>query len=136
LLIAMWHGPCAVVHAGLEELSLECSVALSYSGAYTDTDDESSQPIATAKHQQTPAPAQSVQTISGHSLAPESFHQQSSTQWLLPFTDMFSKRRQFAVDNCGRVHLIVGELLVLIGFSASLAVSSTQEGSILHAECR
>lgn len=31
-----------------------------------------------------------------------------SSQWLLPFTDMFSKRRQFAVDYYGRVHLIVG----------------------------
>ena len=30
--------------------------------------------------------------------------------WLLPFTDMFSKRRQFAVDGLGRVHLIVGKL--------------------------
>jgi len=28
--------------------------------------------------------------------------------WLLPITDMFSKRRQFAVDSLGRVHLIVG----------------------------
>ena len=30
--------------------------------------------------------------------------------WLLPFTDMFSKRRKFAVDGLGRVHLIVGKL--------------------------
>lgn len=29
--------------------------------------------------------------------------------WLLPFTDMFSKRRQFAVDGFGRIHLIIGE---------------------------
>ena len=30
--------------------------------------------------------------------------------WLLPFTGMFSKRRQFAIDGLGRVHLIVGKL--------------------------
>lgn len=29
--------------------------------------------------------------------------------WLLPFTEMFSKRRQFACDHLGRVYLIIGE---------------------------
>lgn len=29
--------------------------------------------------------------------------------WLLPFTEVFSKRRQFACDSFGRIHLIVGE---------------------------
>lgn len=35
--------------------------------------------------------------------------QRRDLPWLLPFTHMFSKRRQFAVDGLGRVYLIIGK---------------------------
>ena len=34
--------------------------------------------------------------------------------WLLPFTEMFSKRRQFACDHLGMIHLIVGKQICQI----------------------
>lgn len=38
-------------------------------------------------------------------------HSNSSQQqvWLLPFTEVLSKRRQFACDSLGRIHVIIGK---------------------------
>ncbi|KAL0035235.1 hypothetical protein WJX79_007672 [Trebouxia sp. C0005] len=88
----------------LEELSIERSIAVTCPHEHHQD-----------KH--------SVVRCTGDSHAPSSetgHHQQDygtaadpgtsgqAENWLLPFTDMFSKRRQFAVDSFGRVHLIVG----------------------------
>lgn len=47
--------------------------------------------------------------------------------WLLPLTEMFSKRRQFACDSLGRIHLIVGKTLAtLMGNDVCLCLSKSR----------
>ena len=102
--------------AGLEELSIEQSIAFSCpneqdqharsSGKLT----EASQPPSSAMGNNTLMwPGTTTMSELGAATASEPGSSGHKAQWLLPFTDMFSKRRQFAVDNLGRVHLIVGE---------------------------
>ena len=92
--------------AGLEELSLERSIGFDHAR-------EAPNAIDTCKQLVEPTACLQISQDSG--LRNMAQHPMScgdpSLQWLLPFTDMFSKRRQFAVDYYGRVHLIVGELL-------------------------
>ena len=107
--------PCCLnahvlVLAGLEELSLEHSIAFSGVDECIGRNEYFSQPIHTASHQQSPDCTNYSRQSSSQAVKFGASEQHSSSPWLLPFTDMFSKRRQFAVDGCGRVYLIIGKL--------------------------
>lgn len=88
----------------LEELSVERSIGLTFPGehhedahAVTKRSRGSHEPSSeTGHHQQ------------NYGTAADQGTSAQAEDWLLPITDMFSKRRQFAVDSFGRVHLIVG----------------------------
>ena len=85
--------------AGLAELSLDTSIVLS---ANTGSMQEGANMVA---HQHA-----SVLQATNQAEFATLLNESQDLPWLLPFTDMFSKRRQFAVDGFGRVHLIVGKL--------------------------
>lgn len=86
--------------AGLAELSLERSLAFSVGTP--------GEPHRTGKTVQRP----SAQSTIDQASFPGNAEDSGQWSWLLPFTSMFSKRRQFAVDSFGRVHLIVGKCSV------------------------
>ena len=95
--------------AGLEELSIEQSIAFNcpieqdqHAQSNLSKSTEASQP-------QSSAMGSKMLSWPGTATTFEPGLCSHQAQWLLPFTDMFSKRRQFAVDSLGRVHLIVGE---------------------------
>lgn len=92
----------------LEELSLEHSIAFSGVDDCIGRNETFGQPIHTASHQQSPDCTNYNRQNSSQAVTFGASEQHSSSPWLLPFTDMFSKKRQFAVDSCGRVHLIIG----------------------------
>lgn len=99
-----------LVLAGLEELSLEHSIAFSGVDDCIGRNETFGQPIHTASHQQSRDSTNYSRQSSSQAVTFGASEQHSSSPWLLPFTDMFSKKRQFAVDSCGRVHLIIGKL--------------------------
>ena len=88
--------------AGLAELSLESSVP----------SDASIHGMQSISHDADMAAHQCSSMQQAGDQAPSATIRKGSHDlpWLLPFTDMFSKRRKFAVDGLGRVHLIVGKL--------------------------
>ena len=110
--------------AGLEELILEQNITLSpmpsndHDVAGRNVNDtplrETCTPMGSnvAKFDQQLRAFNSC-TISQFSDLGSNHNSQPSTSqpeaWLLPFTDMFSKRRRFACDSIGRVHIIIGE---------------------------
>ncbi|KAL0055190.1 hypothetical protein WJX82_008499 [Trebouxia sp. C0006] len=87
----------------LKELSVERSIAITCPHEHHQGEQSvikrtggSHEPSETGHHQQKYDTAADPGTLG------------QAEDWLLPITDMFSKRRQFAVDSLGRVHLIVG----------------------------
>lgn len=94
--------------AGLEELSTEQSIAFSCPNEQ-DQHASSSGKLTEASQPRSSAMGNNTLMWPGTTTTSEPGSSGHKAQWLLPFTDMFSKRRQFAVDSLGRVHLIVGE---------------------------
>ncbi|DBA76052.1 TPA: hypothetical protein ACH3X1_009800 [Trebouxia sp. C0004] len=88
----------------LEELSVERSIALTYPHEHHQDEHFVSKPTD-GSHEQLTDTGHHKQ-IYGTAADPATSGQ--AEDWLLPITDMFSKRRQFAADSFGRVHLIVG----------------------------
>ena len=90
---------------GLDELAVERSITVSRAANNIPASCMHNQLLPTQDQPQPSEAASNEMDIQPTQAIPN-----AGSQWLLPFTDMFSKRRQFAVDCFGGVHLIVGEL--------------------------
>lgn len=90
--------------AGLEELSVERSIALTCPHEPHQDERFVSKPTE-GSHEQS---SETGYCKPNYGTAADPGTSAQAEDWLLPITDTFSKRRQFAVDSFGRVHLIVG----------------------------